>query len=303
VTSCRWLTYALLVLCVVTGASGARADALRRVDRVVSGGGGDRSSSSSGRSSGSRRRDGSQSAASSGSDGDYSCGVFGNQSCAPEDSLWFGFFAWTIGVPWMIPWLFDDPMLVGYAPHPFAGGAGHLRIVGTSQDAAQASVSVALSLDAESGYLLEGVVPAALALRLRLPLRFELEARVSWLSDVREQPVELATVSTANLTYRFAQGRHVDFRTGFGVRMFVFDSVRAGLDLLYAVDAYLPKRLALHLELHAGLFDGVLVGQARLTLGAMVGRSELFAGYDHTAYLGRERARLGGPIAGLRWWF
>jgi hypothetical protein len=60
------------------------------------------------------------------------------------------------------------------------------------------------------------------------------------------------------------------------------------------------------MEVHAGLMlPEAGFAQARATMGGMIGRTELYAGYDHT-YLsdGHDAgAKIGGPIAGVRAWF
>jgi hypothetical protein len=228
-----------------------------------------------------------------------------------------GLFLFTIGGPWAIPRTFyDHPDLVRYAPYPFAYGAGVLRPLspapsesvleeeGAVGDVADAARKVALALDAESGYQLQGVVPAGLALRVMLPYRVELDARYTGLVDVKEHPHDVASAGTAHLAYRFAQGQRYDFRTGVGVRSFALDTFRIGVDLWYGFDVYIGPCVVWRVELHMGSAGHAFVGQVRSTLGVMLARFELYAGYDHSAYLSAGNdARLGGPIGGLRAWF
>jgi hypothetical protein len=287
------------VLIALVCPNGASADGLRKVERTTSGSG----HGSGGRSHSSSSGGGSSSSSRSWSNDGQGCGLFGQSSCQPEDSLTLWFFAYTIGAPWTVPARhFDDSSLVGYAAYPFADGPGLLRP--PRADAAATARKVAIALDAESGYMLQGVVPSGLALRVLLPHRLELDGRLSGLSDVKERPVEVASAGTAHLTYRFAQGARYDFRTGIGLRMFQLDSLQLGFDLLYGLDTYLGPRVVWRVELHMGSAGQAFVGQVRSTLGAMIHRFEIYAGYDHTAYIsGESKAALGGPIAGLRAWF
>ena len=235
------------------------------------------------------------------------CGMYENSPCPGEyNSFGMLLFAFTFGIPWMVPRLYDDPTLVGYAPYPFANGPGVLRLAaGSNPDTdAQGVRNVALAVDVESGYLIEGVVPAGIAMRLQLPRRFELDTRVSMLTDVLEQPAQVGSTGTAHLSYRFAQSKRFDFRTGLGMRMFTLDAVRLGFDLMYAVDSYIAQNVVLRIELHMGNLTQAFVGQARSTLGVMFGPAELYAGYDHTSYISEgSTARLGGPVVGVRAWF
>lgn len=240
------------------------------------------------------------------SSGSPQCGQYAHSPCPEIDSLAGLFTAYTIGSPWMVPRLFDDRTLVGYAPYPFYGGAGLLRLSeGANPDTdAQGVRNVALAVDVESGYFIQGAVPAAIAMRLALPRRFELDTRVHLLTDVLESPAQLAALGTAHVSYRFAQGKRFDFRTGLGLRVFTLDSVRLGVDIVYAMDSYIAQNVVLRIELHVGSLSEAFVGQARSTLGAMFGRTEVYAGYDHTSYMSEASvARLGGPIVGIRSWF
>jgi hypothetical protein len=216
------------------------------------------------------------------------------------------FFAYTFGIPWSVPRLYDDPTLVGYAQRPFAFGPGVLRLAQGSnpETEAQGVRNVALAVDVESGYLIQGVVPAGLAMRLQLPYRFEIDSRVSMLTDVFEHPAQVGSTGTTHLSYRFAQSQRFDFRTGLGMRMFTLDALRLGFDLMYAVDSYIAQNVVLRIELHMGSLTQAFVGQARSTLGVMFGPAELYAGYDHTSYISEgSTARLGGPVLGVRAWF
>jgi hypothetical protein len=274
----------------------ASADGLRKVERTTSGGDRSTRSSSSSSSSG-----GGGSAWSSSDEG--GCGVLGNASCEPEDSFWFLMVAYTLGAPWRIPRThFDHPALTRYAAYPFADGPGLLRAA--LDDPRYTARKVAIALDAESGYMLQGVVPSGLALRVLLPYRLELDARLSGLSDVTERPVAVGSAGTAHVTYRFAQGQRYDFRTGLGLRTFTLDSTHLGFDIVYGLDTYLGRRAVWRVELHAGSAGEAFVGQVRTTVGVMLARFEVYAGYDHTGYLSAtSHAALGGPIAGLRAWF
>jgi hypothetical protein len=291
---------ALLLLALFAGH--ARADALRDVERTTSGGDDDDDDSYD-------YADDDEDegwSASSRDDRAEQCGGPG-QGCS--FAAGFGELAaygaaYLFSAPWWVPRLADEPCLQTYADYPFADRKGLLRSAPACADApGEDSYRIALDSEVESGFLLEGVVPATLAVRLHLPHRFELSGRLSLLGDVLEQKTELATSALAHVMYRHAQSKRVEFRTGVGVRMFALEAFRAGLDLLYAVDAYIARRGVFRTELHLGTLGQAFAGQVRATAGVSIGRCELYAGYDHTVFVGRGKATLGGPIAGLRAWF
>jgi hypothetical protein len=105
------------------------------------------------------------------------------------------------------------------------------------------------------------------------------------------------------LTVRFAQSAGVDFRTGLGLRAFGLHKPLYGVDLMYGMDLYAQKPLLVHLELHLGNLGRAVAAQARVTIGVQIWKLELYAGYDHTIFAGATKARLGGPVLGLRAWF
>ena len=190
-----------------------------------------------------------------------------------------------------------------YARVPFQNGPGVLR--NGCDEPSHDEMSGLIGLSSESGFMLQQVVPASVAVRFLLPKRLELSTRADWWFDVAEGSNDRAWMNTTNLVYRFAQSQRVDLRTGAGLRYYKLDDPRFGLDLLYGIDVYGRRPIVFRVELHAGILGDAGFGQARATLGGMIGRVELYAGYDHT-YLSDGQgagAKIGGPIAGVRAWF
>lgn len=204
--------------------------------------------------------------------------------------------------PWMLPRTYlDAPCLSAYARRPFDEGTGLLR--GDCEDAPDETYKKsAWALDLETGYLVEGVVPATLSARAQLPRRFEVLVRGHLLRDVQDEPWKRAWGATAHGAYRFAQVRRVDFRTGAGVRVLDVGRVRAGFDLVYALDGYASRWSIVRVDLHMGSLGSSFAGEARATLGAMVKGFELYGGYDHTVFIGAGKTSLHGPLLGVRGW-
>jgi hypothetical protein len=207
--------------------------------------------------------------------------------------------AWLlVFAPFVLPRMFDDAHLVGYERYPRAGHGG-LAARAQGSDVRP----VALQTDMETGYALQGVVPATFALRLQLPARFELSARTSLLSDVLADSPTHASATTALVSYRFAQSAHAEFRAGLGMRQFRLGDARFGFDAMYAIDFFARHGITSRIELHVGSLDRAAVLEARGTLGVLLGPVELYAGGTITAFVGSDTSsRLGGPIAGVRVW-
>jgi hypothetical protein len=131
----------------------------------------------------------------------------------------------------------------------------------------------------------------------------ELSVRGSLLTDRAEPRGERALHDNALVSVRFAQSARVDLRTGLGVRHYRLDRDRWGADALYGIDFYARRYLVGRTELHLGSLQRAFAVELRGTLGIMLGRFELYAGGDVLGVIGpRQRARLGGGVAGVRVW-
>lgn len=221
--------------------------------------------------------------------------------------------------PWTLPHAaLDQPCYAGFAAYPYADGPGLLRpragpkcLPGASDSplseadaAVDTSHSLAANADLEGGYVLGNIVAGSIGARLQLPMRLELEGRITMWRDLEAHPPEQALGGTLLGGFRFAQAKYVTFRTGVGMRVFSLHETLFGVDFLYGLDVYGQHPIVFHLDLHGGTLGKALAGQARATLGVQLSKFELYAGYDHTAFAGNGRVtRLGGPVLGLRAWF
>jgi len=298
-----------LCLAFELSAPAARADALRRMEREVSqdkhshnehhsGGGGGGHGSHFHRSDPTSRS---------------SRRVDDDSGSSESDGSGGGLAAMILILPWSLPYLSLEQgqpaeeesrngCLTSYAAVPYQNGRGLLRDACDEQPQFEQRTSLALS--AESGFMLQYVVPATFQARWLLPKRFELSGRADMLTDTG-RAADRAWMGTAHLSYRFAQAKYMDFRTGVGPRVFELDRTHWGVDLLYAMDVYGRHPIVFRMELHVGLLGAAAFGQVRGTLGWMVGRAELYAGYEKMAMSDGKGAgvNLGGPIAGIRAWF
>lgn len=215
-------------------------------------------------------------------------------------------------LPWIVPHRMlepeDDEMYArtcfrGFAAYPYADKRPGLLRSSCEEDAALQPW--AFGVGVESGWLSGEVVPVTLSARLLLWKRAELSLRTDSLLEIGTNLRDQAFMTTGHASFRFAESKHVDFRMGLGPRAFSRKATRFGADLLYGVDIYGRKPIVTRLEFHAGSLRRTFVGQFRGTLGVMVGRAEIYGGYDHTYLSDGSDAgvRLRGPIAGARGWF
>jgi hypothetical protein len=161
--------------------------------------------------------------------------------------------------------------------------------------------SVAGQVRVEGGYILGGVYRGGMGGRLMIPGRLEVDLNVNGLAEpLPDGSVDRATFGNAHVGVRFAQNEQVQFRTGLGYQQFADAmGVEPGFDFSYGFDAQLGARLILGISGNLGSAGHAFVGQVRGSLGIMIDRFEIYAGYDHISI---GDVPLGGPAAGIRAW-
>ena len=162
--------------------------------------------------------------------------------------------------------------------------------------------SVAGQVRAEGGYIFGGVYRAGFGARFMAPGRLELDVNVHGLVEpLADGAVDNTAFSNAHVSIRFAQNEQVQFRTGLGYQQYNGEMGAApGIDLLYGFEAQLGAHLILGVSGNLGSAGHAFVGQVRGSLGVMIDRFEIYAGYDHISI---GTVPLGGPAAGIRAWF
>jgi hypothetical protein len=104
-----------------------------------------------------------------------------------------------------------------------------------------------------------------------------------------------------DLTYRFAQGPRLQFRSGLGVNGLLDHGWSAtGLDMLYAVDWMPGSPWVVALAVRGGRVGAAGVFAPRATVGFTTHGWQLEAGYSG---LKVGSVDLGGPVLGVRRWF
>jgi hypothetical protein len=145
--------------------------------------------------------------------------------------------------------------------------------------------------------------------RLFTPSRFELDGELAYyheslsVDDQRllKRTIDWLGMGTGHISYRFAQSQAVQFRAGIGPRFLVTpDDSELGFDTVYSFDAFIHDPLVLSGSIGLGSVGRAFVSDFRIQLGFVFSGVELYGGYEHVQI---GHAPLGGPLAGLRYWF
>jgi hypothetical protein len=303
-----------LALWCALSAGSARAGELEKASSAVHGSrgsGSGTSSRSSSRSSGS----------SSDSGGDGSDGDDGGDG----DPLLGQMVLYTLILPFSLPHFAvegDESMWSAWSivPQPYSHGApGYFAPVGSPEQVGGFAVpperrrTTALQLSIEGMPSLAGA-PGRAQGRLRLLTAYRLELDAAYALYVEPSDAGAvgggtsAWVGTAHAAFRFAQGEHVQFRAGIGVRHWIDQQGSSlGIDGLYALDIYWGRPMTTSVELSGGTLGSAWAAEARGTVGVILGIGEIYGGYDAlwigSPDAGGPMAYLGGPVVGVKAYF
>lgn len=132
--------------------------------------------------------------------------------------------------------------------------------------------------------------------------RFGIDTETNfWTQGRLTGPHDQLWTGDANLVFRFAESEKLQWRAGAGVN-WLSDNVRteAGINLTYGVEWFPARPWTVSSVFDFGSLGASGLFHNRTTVGAMVGQTEFFAGYD---YFQLGSARFHGPVAGIGWRF
>jgi hypothetical protein len=122
-----------------------------------------------------------------------------------------------------------------------------------------------------------------------------------WLQTHRHGGPDHAWNGDFNVVYRFAESRTMEWRAGVGFNWLVDQTDPAfGVNFTYGIDWYPRKPWTVSSVIDWGMIGNSTLFHNRTTAGVMVGRTELYAGYD---YFQLGTANFHGPVAGIGYRF
>jgi hypothetical protein len=148
-----------------------------------------------------------------------------------------------------------------------------------------------------AGYF-AGVAHSDLDMRLLTPTRLEVDVRGSMLYEPSAR--DAAVLWGASLGYRLLQWNFLMARLLGGVRYFGDGQAgEMGVDLGLGLDLFLGRPVVVSATLSGGNLGQALVADARIQVGVMLKRTELFAALE---YLRIGPSNLSTPLIGARFW-
>ncbi len=307
------ITSVLFLTCMLTGVS------LSPIAWAGHVGGARSSAHGSSRSSSGSGRGGSSSSLRTG--GGYRSGNGYSYSYAYGFDPWSWFFLRALVSPFWAPHaITDDDYSRTYAfpSAPYENGIdGYVRIDGVTGPSLPAAGeapagqsvlghSAALRLSAEGALISSTINRFGFSALLSTNSRVEIGTDWSLLreqlpvGDPSGKAVDSLWIGSIDASMVFAQGPNSQFRTGLGLRAMVDPTGNEyGINFLYAMDFYPVQPVVLSFRGDLGTVGQAFVARARGTLGLVLGRFELYGGYDKL-WIGEEA--FGGPTVGVRMW-
>ena len=212
----------------------------------------------------------------------------------------------------------EAPFGASFHAYPYAAGSsGHLITAPLDRDAAgqeppddpfgddepALSPFLSMRMSAEYAYDLDGGIhrPGG-GLLLDSNIRVGLESAWSvYIEPLTGGMYDELVFGDVNVFFRVAQDEHAESRLGVGARLMLDgDQVDAGFNATWALDVFPVDPLVLSLSIDAGNLGYAFVSHSRATVGLMLSRVELYAGYDVKTI---DAIVFHGPLGGLRVWF
>lgn len=230
----------------------------------------------------------------------------------------FGMAMLVLASPWWLPHMAVGDRIgrtFAFDSHPYAGGYdGFVHVAGQSAPMAGGDGGrsllgrgAAMQAAVEGGWLDPTIQRVGLSARISGHHRFEIETAWSGYQELLG-PAERASgrvvdalwIGDVNVTWLHAVGESVLIRSGGGIRSMVdAGETTLGVNLTYGMDIFPVQPLVISLSGDIGTVGQALYRGVRATLGFMVGRVEIYGGYDG-AWV--DEISLGGGLFGVRAW-
>ncbi len=217
-----------------------------------------------------------------------------------DDESWRVFMA-IVTSPFWLPHTIvgDDFARPGsFVSYPYAGNAaGHMRFDGQP---GAGNLSQRILIEDSNDF--EGVNRVRGHLLLATSSRFGLEADFTHLTEeLGGGGTDELSIAGAGVLFRFAQSERVQMRAGVGAHALLDGSEEdGGAYFFYGGDFFPQRPIVVSAGIQVGNLGNAAMWRWRVSVGAVMHRYELFAGYDSLS-IGSVTYR--GPLVGGRCWF
>lgn len=223
------------------------------------------------------------------------------------DDAWLEVALYVFTFPWWGPYLLvegeDTPSPVGYRDYPYQGESlGHVVYMDDLDfDFARYSAGhISLGV----GYMGNDGWRAAARARWMHNSRFEFDVGTIGFGEFDDGEIDAATFFSGHVGYRFVETDTFTMHTGIGGAAWQSAGLWAGgIDLYYGFDWFLVEPIVFSLNAEIGGLGEAARFGFQGSIGAMLGRTEIFLGWEHFVLAREAQAiELGGPQVGVRLW-
>jgi hypothetical protein len=159
-------------------------------------------------------------------------------------------------------------------------------------------------LAAEYHYDLDTIHAPGVSLVFDSALRLGFETKWHHFIEPQGDGLDQLTMGDLNIAVRFVETRRVEAHLAVGGRMMIDPKLKGGFNGGFRLTAFPTKPLAIAASTDLGNVGRTFFFEGQLTLGALIGRAELFAGYKGIIFQSSSDTVLfHGPVAGLSAWF
>lgn len=286
----RNISFAISLFLLAAGQTSVLAGDLDKANKIVSGKDGDHTSKSRKNRTRVRRKD---------DNDDWE----GNE---PGDTALAEIALISLTFPWWGPYLLiegdDYPTTLGFRGYPYEDGAlGHVVYPGDDDEAFAAQMAGQLSMGL--GYMGNDGWRATARGRWMHQYRFDVDVNVIGFGEFDNGDLDSATFFSGHVGYRFVQTDTLTMRTGIGGAFWQTQGLWAGgVDFYYGFDWFLVEPIVFSMNAEIGGLGKAFRFGFQGSMGALIGRTEIYLGWEHFVLAREEVVELGGPQAGVRIW-
>lgn len=209
--------------------------------------------------------------------------------------------------PWALPYALIEgseyPSALGFRDYPYQDGSLGHAVYEIDEDAIFARDSAGrVSLGV--GYMGNDGWRASGRARWMHSSRFDFDVTAIGFGEFDDGEIDAATFLSTHIGLRFVETDTFTMRSGIGASLWQTQGLWAGgFDFYYGFDWFLVEPIVFSLNMELGSLGEAFRFGFQGSMGALIGRTELFIGWEHFVLANDVGVvELGGPQVGVRLW-